>query len=45
LAGAVHGGFFSNIDLELNPNMQQNLQIESIDNKFILIQIQISKEP
>jgi len=40
LAGAVHGGFFSNIDLELNPNMQQNLQIESIDNKFILIQIE-----
>ncbi len=40
LAGAVHGGFFSNIDLELNPNMQQNLQIERVDNNFILIQVE-----
>ncbi|GAB6108719.1 diguanylate cyclase domain-containing protein [Fusibacter bizertensis] len=40
LAGAVHGGFFSSIDVEHDTNTLQNLQIERVDNNFILIQVE-----
>lgn len=40
LAGAVHGAFFTNLEDETTPDLQQNLHIERTENNFILIQVE-----
>lgn len=40
LAGAVHGSFFSEYENAACPSLQQNIQIERIENNFILIQVE-----
>jgi len=40
LAGAVHGSFFSNLELDPQVAIQQNIQIERTENNFVLIQVE-----
>lgn len=40
LSGAVHGAFFSEYEHDSNCSLQQNIQIERIENNFILIQVE-----